>query len=408
MHRSQALDHEGCLDPLLEALDNRVRAGSQRTSLRLIGRLAVHLRNVVESNQNSQRRLRFLLLSAQAQQNANLKTATQSFQKSERLARTLNNLAASAAARIGLATADLDNGRLLSAIALLETVHDDLADERHYEATDATDALAAQAHALHGRILLYLGQAADCMKHLLAAKKRVPPEQEDLRCHVWIDLARAEALAHRYATAMRTLREIEKAHPVRHFPRARLRFHLYRGQLRLLLGDPDANQDLRLALDEAERLALPVYGARAAVLLGERDFWRGNDDAARGRFEQAMALADKASDKLGEAVARSHLLRLGADDPGLETLVDKLDMPELRANWLLAMTGSGRAVANTNEQIEALLQDADLPLPMHLRSLRLLDRPASARSLVRTVSQRFAQRSMRQRFLGIWQGKARI
>jgi hypothetical protein len=207
---------------------------------------------------------------------------------------------------------------------------------------------------------------------------------------------------------MRTLREIEKAHPVRHFPRARLRFHLYRGQLRLLLGDPDANQDLRLALDEAERLALPVYGARAAVLLGERDFWRGNDDAARGRFEQAMALADKASDKLGEAVARSHLLRLGADDPGLETLVDKLDMPELRANWLLAMTGSGRAVANTNEQIEALLQDADLPLPLHLRSLRLLDRPASARSLVRTVSQRFAQRSMRQRFLGIWQGKARI
>jgi hypothetical protein len=408
MHRSQALDHEGCLDPLLEALENRVRAGSQRTSLRLIGRLAVHFRRVAESSQNSQRRLRFLLLSAQAQQQANLKSATRSFQKAERLARTLNNLAASAAARIGIATANLDNGRLLSAIALLETVHSDLADERHYEATDATEALAAQAHALHGRILLYLGQAADCMKHLLAAKKRVPPGQEDLRCHVWIDLARAEALAHRYATAMRTLREIEKAHPVRHFPRARLRFHLYRGQVRLLLGDPEASQDLRLALDQSEQLALPVYGARAAVLLGERDFWRGNDDAARARFEQAMALADQANDKLGEAVARSHLIRLGADDPDLEPLVEELDLPELRANWLLAMTGSGRAIANTHEQINALLQDADLPLPTHLRSLRLLDRPASARSLVRTVSQRFAQRSMRQTFLGLWQGNARV
>ncbi|MFT4840637.1 MAG: hypothetical protein ACJA0V_002757 [Planctomycetota bacterium] len=412
MHRSQALDHEGCLDPLLEALDNRVQAGSQRTSLRLIGRLAVHLRHVKESAENSQRRLRFLLLSAQAQQNANLKSATQSFQKAERLARKLDNLDASAAARIGLATADLDNGRLLSAIALLETVHDDLdddhAEDRHFKLTDTTESLAAQAHALHGRIMLYLGQAADCMKHLLAAKKRVPPGREDLRCHVWIDLARAEGLAHRYATAMRTLREIEKAHPVRNFPRARLRFHLYRGQLRLMLGDPDANQDLNLALGEAERLALPVYGARAAVLLGERDFWRGNDDAARGRFEHALTLADQASDKLGEAVARSHLLRLGAEDPDLEAMVNELDLPELRANWLLAMAGSGREVAGTHEQMDALLRDTDLPLPMHLRALRLLDRPASARSLVRSVSERFAQRSMRQRFLGIWQGKGRI
>ena len=408
MHRSQALDHEGCLDPLLEALENRVRAGSQRTSLRLVGRLGVHFRHVTDSDQNAQRRLRFLLLSAQAQQQANLKTATRSFQKSERLARTLNNLEASAAARIGLATADLDSGRLVSAIALLETVHGDLADEKHYEPTIATEALAAQAHALHGRILLYLGQAPDCMKHLLAAKKRVPPEQEDLRCHVWIDLARAEALAHRYATAMRTLRNIEKAHPVRHFPRARLRFHLYRGQIRMLLGDPDANQDLTLALDQSEQLALPVYGARAAVLLGDRDFWRGNDDAARVRFEQAVALADQANDKLGEAIARSHLLRLGSDDPDLARIVDELDLPELRANWLLAMSGSGREVANTHDQINDLLQDADLPFPMHLRALSLLDRPASARRLVRTVSQRFAQRSMRQRFLDLWQAKARV
>lgn len=408
MHRSQALDHEGCLDPLLEALDNRVRAGSQRTSLRLIGRLAVHFRHVADSTENSQRRLRFLLLSAQAQQDANLKTAPRSFQKAERLARTLEKLDASAAARIGLATADLDTGRLLSAIALLETVHDDLADDRHYQATEATEGQAAQAHALHGRILLYLGQAPDCMKHLLAAKKRVPPGQEDLRCHVWIDLARAEALAHRYATAMRTLHEIEKAHPVRHFPRARLRFHLYRGQIRFLLGDPDANQDLGLALDEAKQLALPVYGARAAVLLGERDFWRGNDDASRDRFEQAVALADQAGDKLGAAVARGHLVRLGAEDPDLEAIINQLDLPELRANWLLAMTGRGQPVQDTHAQLDALLRDADLPLPTHLRALRLLDRPASARALVRQVSQRFSQRSMRQRFLGFWQGKARI
>src|SRR5690606_13644527 len=205
MHRSQALDHEGCLDPLLLALENRVRAGSQRTAQRLIGRLAVHFKHVVDNLENTKRRLRFLLLSGQAQQNANLESAPRSFQRAERLARELDDLSSSAAARIGLATGELDHGRLLSAIALLETVHDDLSDDRLYQATEATEALAAQAHALHGRILLYLGQASDCMKHLLAAKKRVPPDQDDLRCHVWIELARAEALAHRYATAMRTL-----------------------------------------------------------------------------------------------------------------------------------------------------------------------------------------------------------
>lgn len=408
MHLSQALDHEGCLEPLLTALENRVRAGSQRTSLRLVGRIAVHLRHVADNDDNRHHRLRFLLLAGQAQQSANLgDKATNSFQKAERLARSLDDLAASAAARIGLATGHGNGGRMLSALALLETVHDDLADDR-YDRSDRKDALAAQAHALHGRILLYLGQAADCMKHLLAAKKRVPPDQEDLRCHVWIDLARAQGLAHRYAAAMRTLGEIERTHPVRHFPRARLRFHLYRGQIRLMLGDQHAPQDLRLARDEAQRLALPIYGARAALLLGERDFWRGQDESAREWFEQAVQLAHEANDPLGAAVARCHRVRLGVADATLAADVDELDLPELRAAFLLAMAGSAQELPATRTLIEALLRDSDLPLAAHLRALHLVQRPASASALVRSISERFPQRSVRQRFLGFWQKKARI
>ena len=408
MHLSQALDHEGCLDPLLEALANRVKAGSARTTLRLIGRIAAHLKHVQNTPANAKRRLRFLLLSGQAQQSANLSVATRSFQNAKRLASTLGDLAALTSARIGLANGEVDNGRLLSAITLLETVHADLSDEREYQVSSLTEALAAQAHALHGRILLYLGQSADCMKHLLAAKKRVPPEQDDLRCHIWIDLARAEAIAHRYATAMRSLHVIEKDHPVRHFPRARLRFHIYRGQVRAILGDVDAVQDLTLALDEAQRLALPMYGARAALMLGERDMWRGNDSQAQKRLRQAVELASRANDRLGEAVGRSHLIRLGADDPSLAAVVEELDLPELRASWLLAMAGSGHTVAGTERQLEELLQNVDLPLHLHLRSLRLLDRPASARTLVRTISKRFPLRPMRQRFRAFWDGNVRV
>lgn len=406
MHRSQALDHEGCLVPLLEALDNRVRAGSRRTALRLVGRLAVHFRHVTQTEHTDRLRLRFLVLSAQAQQNANQSTsANGTFRDAEKLARQLGDLDASAAARIGLATDALDHGRMLSAITLLETVHDDLDDGA---ASATTDALAAQAHALHGRILLYLGQAADCMKHLLAAKKRVPIAEDDLRCHLWIDLARAEALAHRYATALRTLRAIEKAHPVRHLPRARLRFHLYRGQLRALLGDAEAGQDLRLAFEEATQLALPVYAARAALFDGERQFFRGRDDDARLRFEEALATARLAGDRVGEALARSQLVRLGATDDELPAVIDELDLPELHASWLLAMAGSDRAQPETEARLDELLQNADLPLAVHLRALAWLDRPASARSLVRTISERFPQRALKQRFLQQWKGRARI
>ncbi|MCK5944756.1 MAG: protein kinase [Planctomycetes bacterium] len=407
MHRSQALDHEGCLEPLLQALDNRVRAGSRRTALRLAGRLAVHFRHVAETERNERLRLRFLVLSAQAQQNADQSAAaTRLFREAERLARKLADLDASAAARIGLATDALYHGRMLAAITLLETVHDDLADERAHGGE--ADELACKAHALHGRILLYLGQAADCMKQLLLAKQRVPVEEEDLRCHLWIDLARAEALAHRYATALRTLQAIEKAHPVRHLPRARLRFHLYRGQLRALTGDPEAGQELRQAFEEANRLALPVYAARAALFRGERQFFRGRDDEALARFEEALAMARLGGDRVGEASARCQLVRYGADDADLPALIDELDLPELHASWLLAMAGSGRPVADTAARLDALLQDTDLPLSVHLRALAWLERPASARSLVRAVSERFVQRTERKRFVQQWQGSARI
>ncbi len=405
MHRSQAMDHAGCLEPLLQALDNRVRAGSLRTALRLVGRLSVHLRHVPDDDASRRLRLRFLVLSARAQQNADQPAAaTRTFQEAELLAHELDDVAASAAARIGLASDALDQGRMVSAIALLETVHDDLADATD----DEQRGLAAQAHALHGRILLYLGQAADSTKHALAARKLLPIQEAELRCHVWIDLARAEALAHRYASATRTMAEVEKAPPVKHRPRARLRFHLYRGQLRALLGDPEAVQDLNLAYEEASQLALPVYAARAALFAGERLFFRGRDDEARTRFTDAVDKATAARDQLGEAVARAHLVRLGADDEALQERADALDLPELHAVLLLAFAGSGRPLPATAERLDSLLDTADLPLGVHLRALTYLERPASARSLLRSIGQRFSRRSMRQRFLHHWQGSVRV
>ncbi len=405
MHRSQALDHQGCLDPLLDALDERVRAGSRRTALRIAGRLTLHLDHVDDTADNRARRLRFLLLAGRARQNAAQPgPASATFRQAERLARDLGDVEASTAARTGLAALEVDAGRLVSAIALLESVHDDLATRLEASA----DELAARAHGLHGRILLYLGQAAEGQRHLQSALKRLPVAIEDLRCHLLIDLARIEALRHHYTTAYKTLQRVEQMPVARHLPRVRLRLALYRGQIRCAIGDDDGAQDLRFALGEAVRLSLPAYAARAALFLGERQLWRRRDDEARGEFTQAVRLARAGGDRLGEAMARGYLLRLGADDDALAALVDELDLPSLRVNWLLALAARDLADEAAAERLDELLANADLSLPLHLRALAWLDRPASARSLVRSIAERFPNRSARRRFLGEWERGARI
>jgi serine/threonine protein kinase len=405
MHLSQALQHEACLDPLLEALAGRVRAGSRRTSLRLLGRLQVHLGQVPATAANNRRRLRFQLLAGKARANASqAETAGRAFRDAERMAQQLHDVEASAEARTGLAASELDLGRLLVAISLLESVHDDLAPLT----TTTADALAAHAHGLHGRILLYRGQAADGLKHLHAALKRLPPDQDDLRCHLLIDLARVEALSHHYATAQRTLQKVEQDPAADHLPRVRLRLHLYRGQVHAVLGNEEATRDLRVAIDEAERLSLPAYGARAALFLAERLFWRRRDDQAATLLHLAADLARTGNDRLGEAMARSYLLRLGEADAGLPALVDELDLPELRANWLLALAARDRAPEHAATELEALMQDSDLPLSLHLRALAWMVRPASARAVVRTIADRLPSRSQRRRFLAEWASGARI
>jgi serine/threonine protein kinase len=405
MHLSQALQHEACLDPLLEALEERVRAGSRRTSLRLLGRLQVHLGQVDDSAANARRRLRFLLLAGRARAGASqAEAAGRAFRDAERTARRLGDIESSAGARTGLAASELDLGRLLSAISLLESVHDDLAPRT----TATADALAAQAHGLHGRILLYRGQAADGLKHLHAALKRLPADDDELRCHLLIDLARVEALSHHYAIAQRTLQKVERDPAADRLPRVRLRLHLYRGQVRAVLGDDDAAHDLRVAIEEAERLSLPAYGARAALFLAERLFWRRRDDQAATLLRLAADLAQNANDRLGEAMARSYLVRLGDRDDGLADLVEELDLAELRVNWLLAQVALDRAPQDVAAQLEVWLQESDLPLSLHLRALASMVRPASARALVRSIAERLPGRSQRRRFLAEWSAGARI
>ena len=405
MHRSQALDHEGCFELLLDALDELVRSGSRRTALRIAGRLGVHCQHLAAGGSRDRRLLRFHLLHAEARRNAGQRfAATRWFREAEALARRLDELEASAEARTGLAARELEDGHLMAAIAMLEGVHDDLARSTGRRADHA----AAGAHGLHGRILLYRGQAVPGHRHLQAALRRLPADHNELRAHLLIDLARLEALQHHYPTAQKTLHRVDRMPATAGMPRVMLRLRLYRGQVRALLADDEAVQDLRFALDEAERLSLPAYGGRAALFLGERQFWRGRDDDAREMFELAQSLAAAGGERLGETMARAYLFGLGDDDATLGADVEALALPSVQANWLLARAARGELTAIDREVLDALVAGANLPLPIHLRALRVAERPASARSLVRTIAQRMPDRRTRRRFLVLWPGGARI
>ncbi|MCR9247864.1 MAG: protein kinase [bacterium] len=405
LHHSQALDHAGALEPLLDGLEELVQSSSRRTALRIAGRLAVHFRHVQQSPSSNRLRLRFLLLQAEARKNNGQPAAAiKSYRGAEQLARELGDIESSAAARVGIAARELSNGHLLAAIAMLEAVHDDL----RGTTGSRGERIAASAHGLHGRILLYQGDAADGHRHLQAALALLDPTDDELRCQLRIDLARLEALQHHYPTALKTLQRVDKDPGARHLPRVRLRLNLYRGHTRLLLGDEDAVQDLRAAIDEAERLALPAYGGRAELYLGERQFWRERDADARAHFGRARELAIAGNDRLGEAMARCYLARLGADDADLPALVDRLAMPAVQANWLLAGAAGGALPPAAREMLEALARSQDLPLFQHLRILLLVERPASARSLVRTIAERIPERRARRRFRRLWPDGARI
>ncbi len=113
-------------------------------------------------------------------------------------------------------------------------------------------------------------------------------------------------------------------------------------------------------------------------------------------------------DRLGEAMTRCYLLRLGESDDGLRDLVDELDMPSLRANWLLAMAAHDRAPDPTRSELEQSIEHVSLPFSIHLRVLAYLERPVAARTLVRSVAERIPQRALRRRFLAEWSSGARI
>lgn len=414
MQHSQALDHRGAIGPLLNGLEQLVRSGSRRTSQRIAARLRVHFQQLQDDTTLEPQRLRFLILWARSRAEVHqVAHASTLLTEASALSLKLGDRLAHGAALTGLASAKLDLGQLAAAISLLEQAHQELDDFTSATGTAKTSAIAAEAHALHARTLLYRGQPAEGIRHVQAALRLLPADAVDLRCHYEIDLARLEALLHQYPAALKTLARVEQEKQAQHLPRVRIRLHLYRGQIRALIGDDESSQDLRTCDAMAEKLSLPIYGCRANVLLGERAFFQKRDDEARTAFRRARELASDV-DHLGGALASIWQYRLG-DAPlhNLPDTIEGLGLPELSTALLLSRCqrarteGDEAAAEQFAMQALSIVQVAVLPLPQHLRALCLAGREAAARTLARSIAERMPDRRSRKRFLAQWERGAR-
>jgi len=405
LHLSRALEHEACLVPLLQGLEKLVRSGSRRTSLRIASRLRVHFQQLGSRTDLDPLRLQFLLLQGHARRaSGQPEVAAKLFREASALASQCGDARSSGEALTGLAAITYEGGRLLAAIDLLETAH------RHLEALEEgrSRQLAGEARGLHGRILLYMGQAAGAREQLRTALAALPPEELEYRAHFLVDLARVQHLEHEFAESLQTLHRVERSGAPDRFPRVRLRHLLYRGQVRTTLGDDDAVADLRNAAGEAERLTLPAYEGRAWLFLGERARRRGRNAEAMDLMVRSRDLAEAAGDRLGATLAAIHLTELGIDHGDLGPVVEELGIPALRAAWLAhqaAMAGRGGDQAAEDAAVAELLElrkNADLSLGLHLRVLRVAGRDATARALLRQVGERCTDRAVRRRFLAEW------
>ena len=138
------------------------------------------------------------------------------------------------------------------------------------------------------------------------------------------------------------------------------------------------------------------------MLLGGGQFWRRRDDEAIATFRRAVGLARAGNDRLGEAMARTYLARLGDPEDGLEAMVLELELPEIRANLLLARALTGGEAEPIREVLAELVDASNLPLSVQLRALHWLGRDVEARALVRNVAGKLPQRGLRQSFLAQW------
>ncbi len=402
LHLSHALEHEACIDPLLDGLEALVDAHSRQQALRVVERLRLHLATVPPSPANAARRLRWHLLAGATWALVEAEDkAVAALRAANVLAGELGLPVDKAKALVGLADIAQHRGRFLSAVQLLEQAEQGLTGIDGDEAR----ATAARVRLVHGRVLAYRGRVLDALRLVRAGLELAPDGEPGLRAHLWVDLARWQQLRLRFSRALDSLEraaaEVERTDDVV----AEVRVHLHRGRTLGVLGDLEgADAELSMAHALASRYGNDRLRGRARLFRAELLAWTGEHEAAEPLLHEAAEALERTGDRVGAALARL-LLRLGAQEPTDGGAIEVHQVPLVDITALLVGAVERRRSAD-EEGAQELLADAlelDRTARVHLLPrlalLRAAGRRTNAERLIERIAMRLPAGAMRRRFV---------
>ncbi len=399
LHLSRAMEHQACLEPLLQGLARRVAAGSQRAALRIAQRLRLHLGHLPIGRAQLGLRLRYLELAGRANVLAGRQQRAEScFKQANLLAGQFDDRRAKARALLGLGEIAHDQGRLFSALQILGQAENLLAGAWEPEARD----LLARLQSLHARVLAFQGQGKEAMILQREALDNLSTGDGEQRAHMLIDLARWESLRAHYSASLRNFATAEKLLVESGSRPGRLRLLIDRGRTLAAIGDEAGTEEsAREAEEIAEQLADRRGLARIALLRGELLAFTGDGGEAASQLMMASRLAKAEGDRITQSYAQALLALVepwNQEDPNEEVA----EIPLIQVTWLLARAKrlpAGDAAIELCREISELERSLDLPLLLRITTLRACGRTQAADRLIQGIASRLGSASMRRRFL---------
>ncbi len=398
---SRASEHEACLDPLLDGLDELVRANVRRTTVRVVERIRLHLNRLPRDEANLRRRLRWANLAGRAWlQRGDEEHGTRAFRKAILLARHLQASREHAEAIVGLAEFAQLAGRYLAAIQLLSA-----ADRMLQGAGDAPSKVVhVRALMIHARVLAYLGDALQAMKLASEALRALPEGNLELEAHLRIDYGRWLALRLHLVRALDEFEEAQRIAARCGDSYATVRAHLHRGRVLGTLGETRAARDeLENAFTLAERLGDPRTRGRARLFAAELEVFTGRPAKAKVLLHEAVRESGDAGDQVMLGHAEACLLLA---DPSIPTPAEPpaIGAPLADLSWLCALAlrrrrdGDEAGARTLLHEASTIERRARVPLLLRLFILRAAARDRAAGRLVATAIDRMPA-EYRRRFL---------
>ncbi|MCA8954640.1 MAG: protein kinase [Planctomycetes bacterium] len=396
-HLSDAGEHAAAIEPLLDGLAHLTATGSRQSSVDATRRLRRHLQALPRDQQRLVQWLRFHMLTGRTEELLGREPrALVSFRKASCLAERLAATHELVEARTAMAKLELERGRFAEVERELEGAGQLLQDPDHL--------LRARILSIRARALGYMGQTERALTQVHTALQILPPGHEELRGHLFVDLARLEALGSRFTSALERLDGAEQMFAAAGSGIGQLRVLLHRGHVHAVLGNrPTARAMLEEALVRGRRLHNVRSQTKAHLFLGEQELLWGDPAAAIPHLELALELAAGPGDQLTRLVARLDLVRcrgLPTEDERSELgqEIEQLGVPALRIGWLIEL---GRL-----DEADQLAQDVTVPLHLYRRLLRTSGRAAAAEELEQRIYRGLPRGGVRRRFRALLRSTA--